>query len=178
MGKFCRIATPILPYLWLIIIGPLAPQIDLIADNLTVDILTLFLIFVISVTGVICSRTEPSQKLMKSALITKLVLIPFYVLFFIAGTGMAFAAILPIFTGLSIIVIILLAVIDYLILIDTSIYAVQAIIKAGSDGYLTKSETIISSILSFVFCLDVIAIIVVTDKCNKAAKKLNVIGGI
>ena len=53
MGKFCRIATPILPYLWLIIIGPLAPQIDLIADNLTVDILTLFLIFVISVTGVI-----------------------------------------------------------------------------------------------------------------------------
>ena len=91
---------------------------------------------------------------------------------------MAFAAILPIFTGLSIIVIILLAVIDYLILIDTSIYAVQAIIKAGSDGYLTKSETIISSILSFVFCLDVIAIIVVTDKCNKAAKKLNVIEGI
>ena len=64
---------------------------------------------------------------------------------------MAFAAILPIFTGLSIIVIILLAVIDYLILIDTSIYAVQAIIKAGSDGYLTKSETIISSILSFVW---------------------------
>ena len=178
MGKFCRIATPILPYLWLIIIGPLAPQIDLIADNLTADILTLFLIFVISVTGVICSRTEPSQKLVKSALITKLVLIPFYVLFFIVGIGMAFAAVLPIFTGLSIIVIILLAVIDYLILIDTSIYAVQAIIKAGSDGYLTKSETIISSILSFVFCLDVIAVIAVTIKCSKAVKKLNVTGGI
>lgn len=178
MGKFCRTATPILPYLWLIILGPLAPQIDKVADNLTVDVLTLFLIFVVSVTGVICSRNEPSQKLVKSALITKLVLIPFYILFFIVGIGMAFAAVLPIFTGLSIIVIILLAVIDYLILIDTSIYAVQAIIKAGSDGYLTKTETILYSILSFVFCLDVVAIIVVTIKCNKAAKKSNVTGGI
>ena len=178
MGKFCRTATPILPYLWLIIIGPLAPQIDLIADNLTVDILTLFLIFVISVTGVICSCNETSNKLVKSALITKLALIPFYVLFFIVGIGMAVAAVLPLFTMLSFFAIILLAVIDYLILIDSSLYAVQAIIKAGSDGYLTKTETILYSILSFVFCLDVVAIIVVTIKCNKAAKKSNVTGGI
>ena len=71
MGKFCRAATPILSYLWLIILGPLAPQIDVVADNLTVDVLTLFLIFVISVTGVICSRNEPSRKLVKSALIMK-----------------------------------------------------------------------------------------------------------
>lgn len=178
MGKFCRTATPILPYLWLIILGPLAPQIGMVADNLTVDVLTLFLIFVVSVTGVICSRNEPSQKLVKSALITKLVLIPFYILFFIVGIGMAFAAVLPIFTMLSFFVIILLALVDYLILIDTSLYAVQAYIKASSDGYLSKSETILYSILSFVFCLDVIAAIIVMVKYKRAAKKSNVSGGV
>lgn len=97
----------------------------------------------------------------------KLLHIPFYLAVFLSGAAMFLAMVVPALTFISPVIIFMLFVIDLLLLITTSIYGVNALIRAGKQGIVSKKFALAQGIAHFFFVADVISSVWVFVKVRK-----------
>lgn len=114
---------------------------------------------------VIAKRRVSSRALLFWNMILKLVYIPIYIVVFLYG---AFVSLLP----LGIIWALLLAFIDYLLLLPTSMYGVSGLLLARREGKITTSTAVLSIIMQFFFCTDVISAIAMYCIVRRKDKKI------
>ena len=107
--------------------------------------------FACNITFIVLSRKDDPYKLIQSALIVKLVHIPSYVIIFVMGLLSS----LMIFMTLPLIL--LFIVFDYMILITSSFISVFALSKNIKKN---KIISVLALICQFFFCADVISLFV------------------
>lgn len=100
-------------------------------------------------------------------MVIKLLQIPFYLLVFLSGAAMFLAMVVPALIFISPVIIFILFVIDLLLLITTSMYGVNALIRAGKQGIMSKKSALVHGILHFFFVADVISSVWVFVKVRK-----------
>ena len=95
-----------------------------------------------------------AEKLALIAMLVKIVHIPAYVLFFVIGAG---GIMLVQFLAITI----LLFLFDCITIGFSGTLSLVGILRARSEGRLNNSEALIGAVCSFVFCIDVVAAIVI-----------------
>ncbi len=101
-----------------------------------------------------------SLSLAKTAMIIKLIHIPAYVVIFIWGFIFFITIWLMIFT-------VVLAIIDYIILLTSTSLSLTAAINSAREGKCSIKSNIWFIILQFIFCADVVAAVIFYFKLRK-----------
>lgn len=104
-------------------------------------------------------------------MVIKLVHIPFYLAVFLVGVMMLLASVVPALIFVTPIIVILLFIMDLFMMIASSVYGVNALIRAGKRGVVSKQYALINGILHFFFVADVISSICTFVKIRKCMKK-------
>lgn len=165
MKKVILVLNTIFPYLVLSLLilvfgyGRGITFIDSVWENIfskTIVIPVLLLLVIIAVTYILnivymiyALKSHKNMSLTKANMIVKLIQIPAYVLIFIIGVICAV-------TILMIPISLLLFIIDILSVGMTGMFAAVAFANMRKNGIIEKNEQIKSSVLSFVFCVDVL----------------------
>lgn len=100
-------------------------------------------------------------------MLIKLIHIPFYIGVFLLGVLFLLVIVVPIFTFLSPVLIFFLFLVDVFLMITSSMYGVNALIRAGKKQIVSKQYAVINIILQFFFVADVISAIVLYLKVRK-----------
>ena len=100
-------------------------------------------------------------------MLIKLIHIPFYIGVFLLGALFLLVAVVPIFTFMAPLLILFLFFVDVFLMITSSMYGVNALIRAGKKHVVSKKYVIINIILQFLFIADVISAIVLYIKVRK-----------
>ncbi|MBQ3567038.1 MAG: hypothetical protein IJA12_07655 [Oscillospiraceae bacterium] len=130
--------------------------------------LIVFLILTFTVViSVLTVKTDDSAKsVAKQNLIVKAVQIPAYIFYFIFG-------IMGFLTGIWGIMLLSVAIVtDLITIILTGIFAIGCNIKIYKQGVISKKTAVITSILSFVYCADLVVAIMLFLK-SKVHKTLS-----
>lgn len=125
----------------------------------------LILPFACNIAFIILSRKDEPYKLIQSALIVKLVHIPSYVIIFVMGLISS----LMIFMTLPLIIMFILF--DYMVLITSSFISVFALAKNIKNN---RIPSVIALICQFFFCADVISLFVLRIVSKKQSKSSSV----
>ena len=114
---------------------------------------------------------DACYKLAFWTMLIKLVHIPFYLCVFVIGVCLLLAAVVPALLLVTPIMVFMLFLIDLLLMVTSSLYGMNALIRAARQGMVSKKFAVIGSILHFFFVTDVICSIVVYAKLRKGRKK-------
>lgn len=104
-------------------------------------------------------------------MLIKLIHIPFFILIFIIGMIFLMAMVVPALFIISPIICFILACLDYILILVSSSYGINAITKMRNENILSKKEAVIYIIMHFIFVLDVISAIIIFIKTKKQKKK-------
>ena len=115
----------------------------------------------------ICKGEDSYYHLAFWNMLIKLIHIPFYLGVFLLGVLFLLVAVVPIFTFLSPVLIFFLFLVDVFLMITSSMYGVNALIRAGMKQVVSKKYVIINIILQFLFIADVISAIALYIKVRK-----------
>lgn len=115
----------------------------------------------------ICKEEDSYYHLAFWNMVIKLVHIPFYLGVFLLGILLLMIAVVPAFIFVSPFLIVLLIIVDVFLLITSSMYGVNALIRAGRKQAVSKKYVVINIILQFLFIADVISAIVLYIKVRK-----------
>lgn len=105
-------------------------------------------------------------------MLIKLIHIPFYLLVFCIGVLMLLSMVVPAMVFISPFIIFILFVIDLFLMITSSIYGVNALLRAVKKGMISKQYGVISGILHFFFILDVVSAVCVFIKLKRVENHL------
>lgn len=97
----------------------------------------------------------------------KIVHIPFYLITFILGIGFLFASVVPAMIFVTPFLIIILFIVDVLLMLTSSMYGINAIRRAYTEGQISLTFAIVNGILHFFFVTDTISSIIVACKVKK-----------
>lgn len=103
-------------------------------------------------------------------MLLKLVHIPFYAGVFVIGVVLFFAMVVPVLTFISPIIIIILAAIDYFLMLTSSMYGISAAIKAAKKGILSRLSAGLYSIFHCMFVADLVSAVLLHGKIKKELK--------
>lgn len=115
----------------------------------------------------VCKGEDSYYHLAFWNMLIKLIHIPIYLGNFLLGILLLLVAVVPIFTLLSPFLILILILVDVFLMITSSMYGVNALIRAGRKQVVSKKYVIINIILQFLFIADVISAIVLYIKVRK-----------
>lgn len=140
-------------------------------SNLNFIFLTLYFLILLTILiiNIIYSCTRNQSEYYKLALfnmIIKIIHIPFYIVIFLIATSLS--VLLSWMVGPFILVFIIIsAVLDYLLLLTSSSYGINALIRSLKTNHISTRFLVINIILHFIFVLDVLSSIVVFFKLRK-----------
>lgn len=97
-------------------------------------------------------------------MLVKLIHIPFYLVVFVIGVMFLLAMVVPGLMFITPIIVFILAVIDFLLMITTSSYGINALIRAKRRGSVSTGFMVVNIILHVFFVTDVISAIIVFVK--------------
>lgn len=126
------------------------------------------------VNGVImCKRKESLRTVSFWNLVIKLAHIPFYFIIFIIGILSGLLGLIPvpfmIFVGAGIVI--SLVVLDYMMLVISSIYGIAAINIGKYHGIFSRTEAMWYVILHFIFCADVVIAAIIYGRARNCISK-------
>ena len=101
-------------------------------------------------------------------MLMKLVHIPFYLFVFLIGVVFLFASVVPALLFVTPMVIFHLFIIDVLLMLTSSMYGINAILRARKTGIVTNKFAVVHCLLHCFFVTDVISSIVVFVKLRKS----------
>lgn len=143
----------------------------LLITSLVLGIIAFFL----GLSNIILAITHilvPHQNSYKSIMITKLALIPFFIMNFIICMLVCVAILNPWLFMTSIVIIPLMIGITYGVLLVTSSYNLAHMIRALSKKEATSKELTLHIIFHLIFVLDVISSVILVIKGKKKNKQL------
>lgn len=101
-------------------------------------------------------------------MLIKLIHIPFYLGVFLLGVLFLLAMVVPAFVFLSPMLMVILAVIDFFLMITSSVYGINAIVRAKQKGKVSTAFMVVNIILHLFFVTDLISAIIVYVKLKSA----------
>ena len=118
----------------------------------------------------VCSNRQEgaSERLAFWDMVIKLVHIPFYLLVFAVGAMFLLAMVVPALVLFSPMVVMTLAVIDWLLMLTSSSYGIQSIRRAKKQGILTWKSAMWHTVLHLCFVTDVISAVCIYRKIRKS----------
>ncbi|WP_329381913.1 hypothetical protein [Anaerofustis butyriciformans] len=169
-----RIILPLLlifyPYILLFMFG-LIDEDNLLYVLFPYFIFTIILYIANIINACILNEENGFYKLAFWNMLIKLIHIPFFILIFIIGMIFLMAMVVPALFILSPIICFILACLDYILILVSSSYGINAITKMRNENILSKKEAVIYIIMHFIFVLDVISAIIIFIKAKKEKKK-------
>lgn len=100
-------------------------------------------------------------------MLIKLAHIPFYLFTVAAGVLLLIAMVVPAFILLSPVIVFGLMLADLFLMVTTSLYGVNAIIRARQNKIVSRKFCVINTLLHFVFVLDVISSVCIFVRLRK-----------
>jgi hypothetical protein len=101
----------------------------------------------------VAAKWKSSRELLFWGMLIKLCYIPLYICNFFGGL---LALVMPV----GFLLVLFVVVVDYLLLLPSTMYGVSGLIKARKEGKIPKGIAMLAIILHFFFCTDVICAIV------------------
>lgn len=127
-------------------------------------------VYILNIVNASTRKSEDACQLAFWDMLMKLVHIPFYMVMFVFGLLFLLTMVVPALILVSPIIVIALAVIDFCLMITTSFYGINALIRARANGIVSTRSMILHIIMHLFFVLDVISAIVVFVKLKKAER--------
>jgi hypothetical protein len=111
-------------------------------------------IFIVNmVYAFVALKWKSSRELLFWDMLIKLCYIPLYICNFFGGL---LALVMPV----GFLLVLFVVVIDFLLLLPSTMYGVSGLIKASKEGKIPKGTAVLAIILHFFFCTDVICAVV------------------
>lgn len=159
--KFFAVTLMLWPYLGIALLyvpGDVVPSIAFF----------LYLLLTAAVYGIdiinACRWKGEARQLAFWNMLIKLAHIPFHLILFLVGLVFLLAMVVPALLFVSPILIVIFSVISYLLLLTSSAYGVNAIVRGKTGGALSTKAAIVLGILHFLFVTDLISAIIVFVK--------------
>lgn len=165
MNKVCAFLLLVWPYLFFpfVFLGALTES------SLTWVWIYCLLTPVVYIANIVCAcKAKDIRGLARWNMALKLVHIPAYLSIFFLGVIMAGQLLVGIPFGLILVPI--LAVIDYLLLFTTSTYGANALVKARKAHAVSIGFMIVNLVLHFICVLDVVSSVIVYCKLRKGGR--------
>lgn len=137
---------------------------------------SVFLIYVLLTVVVYLANAVNAfsmQDIKRSALfemLLKLIHIPFYLVVFIVGLLFVGASVVPALIFVTPLLVFVLFIIDWFLMLTTSMYGINAMIRAGRERKISTKFAIVNILLHLFFVTDMISSVVVYCKLRKAAE--------
>ena len=97
-------------------------------------------------------------------MLVKLIHIPFYLGVFFIGVVFLLAMVVPMFVMVSPLIVIMLAVIDFFLMLTSSAYGINAVARARQKGSISTGFLVLNIIMHLLFVTDVISAVIVFVK--------------
>ena len=104
-------------------------------------------------------------------MLIKLVHIPYYLFTLLVGILLLAVMVVPAFIFASPILVLVLSVINYLLLLTSSVYGINAVLRGRKEGTLPTKTAVCHGILHLLFVTDCISAVIVFVKLRKEKKK-------
>lgn len=122
------------------------------------------------INAVIWKSIDADDELAFWNMLIKLVHIPFYLLVFVAGVALLAASVVPGLILVTPIVIVGLMIGSFCLMITTSMYGINALIRAVKLRKISVAYAVIHGILHFIFVADTISAVLIFIKIRKTKK--------
>lgn len=175
MKKIPPILLCFCPYILLVTLLVSISRIDeetAVDSVIGIPVIILGIIFLLNVINaiVMCRQQESPRTVAFWNLIIKLVHIPFYGIIFTVGIISGLLGLIPvpfmIFIGMGIVI--CLVIMDYMVLLSSTVYGIAAVWGGRKHDILSKKEAIGYIVMHFIFCLDVVAAVLIYVKTRRA----------
>ena len=163
--KVLPVLLMIWPYLPILLIFVEDPSgiLPFVFDGLAV------LVYILNIINAFTYKSaNQAKELAHYDMVIKLVHIPFYLMIFVFGVLMLATMLVPALTGVAPIVIIMLAIVDALLMVTSSMYGVSAALKGVRSGQISGGKAVLLTVMHFIFALDVISAIILHASMKKS----------
>lgn len=168
MRKICPIVLMIWPYLFVLIALLPEGQTKLMEFFITAYFLLTILIYAFNIWNACTYPYEEAvRKLSAYDMVIKLIHIPFYIVVFLAGVLFVLAMVVPALIFFSPMVVLCLVVIDFLLMITSSVYGINAAIRMVKKGMMSKGGCVLHILLHLIFVTDIISAVCLFVKAKK-----------
>lgn len=175
MKKVLPILFMIWPYAFLVIFFAGGSDNEAFSElKLDIDFFLTGVVVVFNIiNAVIWKGIEAADELAFWNMLIKLVHIPFYLLVFIAGVALLAASVVPGLIFVTPIVIIGLMIGSFCLMVTTSMYGINALVRAARMREISASYAVIHGILHFIFVADTISAVLIFIKIRRTKKAKN-----
>jgi len=120
-----------------------------------------------------CTREANSyKKIALNGMVIKIFHIPYYLFTFIIGLVLVLSAVVPALIFFTPVMAIILAIINYVMMITSSSYGINSLIRLKAKGKITNTFFVVNIIMHLIFVLDFISSIIVYAKCKSVDKEI------
>lgn len=161
--KYFAVVLMVWPYLGLVLLSILDKMDPESYGNVfAVYVILTIVVYVMNIANACtCRGAGADYQLAFWDMLIKLIHIPFYILVFLTGVLLLFAMVVPALIFISPIMVTILAVIDYLLLLTSSAYDINAVARAKKKGAVSAKYAVLHSVLHLFFIADLISSIVI-----------------
>ena len=172
MRKCIPILLAIWPYLVLGILGIL-PNDENFNYGLAVLLVCVVtaIVYIMNVIHACGGKMQDAKGLAFVDMVIKLIHIPFYLIVFLIGLVAFVLMVVPVFAFIAPALAIMLAIIDFFLMLTSSSYGISALIRARKSGMISTTFMVVHMIMHLCFVLDIISVIIVFIKLRKSDEK-------
>ena len=167
--KWIPILLEIWPYLVLVLLGLLLKQ-----ENQRSGLVLFLLIvmtaavYILNIANACMGKREDTRELALTDMLIKLIHIPFYLVIFVLGLLTLLIMVVPVFSFISPMIVMMLAIIDYFLMLTSSAYGINALICAKKEGIISTNFMVLYIVMHLCFVLDIISAIIIYMKLKKS----------
>lgn len=167
--RFFPITLAVWPYLYTVLLFAFPSTDEELSGMIMWGGMLLSIVLYIShiIYACICKGEDSYYDLAFWNMLIKLIHIPLYIVVFFVGLFFLLTAVVPFMTFVSLFIIICLFISDVFLMITSSMYGVNALIRARREQMISTTYVIINIILQFIFVADVISAVVLYIKLRK-----------
>lgn len=174
--KSLRKAPPIVLMVWPYLLIGVLYLFSLLSSDTASLIFRIYCVLTVAVYALniwnACTLRDEKQ-LARWSMAVKLVHIPFYLLVFCVGVVFTGAMVVPALLFLSPFILLLLAAGDWLLLMTSSVYGINAAVQAAVRGRIPKADAIVCGVLHCFFVLDVVGAVLLFCRLRKTDAPLS-----
>lgn len=160
------------PYLCLIPFGIGSADEDFCGPVIGIYMVLTVAVYLLNIICACMDKGEETyRRLAYWDMLTKLAHIPFYLAVFVLGVLLLLTIVVPAMVFVTPLMVGMLVVIDLLLMITTSLYGINALLKGCRRGLISKTYTIVHIVLHCFFVTDVISAVMIYFKLRKAEKR-------
>lgn len=158
------------PYLCLLPVWAGSKNEALFSEFIWVYIILTVVVYILNIINACVYKGENAgYRLAFWNMLIKLFHIPFYLTVFLLGVALFVSMVVPALVFFSPIVIAALFVIDLFLMITSSMYGVNALLRAVKQGEVSQTYALVHGVLHFFFVADIVSAICVFVRLKKRA---------